>query len=162
MARRKRTGFKGRKWLNTQLPENVSSLTTTVTALELKACSSPTTSDGFDIANDNNSSGEDLIAEAKMSTPSSTSTNVTETDEESELEEADVDVYTTVVQQVQMHLGIYNSAGNDDDQNNQNNNFNNESNVTISPVDYATLDVLKLCHNAGCSLEFYDILFALL
>jgi hypothetical protein len=61
MARRKnvsgRAGLQGQKWLNTSLSENVNSLTTTVTALELEACSSSTTSEDFDFANDKNSSG---------------------------------------------------------------------------------------------------------
>jgi hypothetical protein len=38
-----------------------------------------------------------------------------------------------------------------------------DDSVTLSPLDRATLDVLTLCHHhAGVSLEFYDILFALL
>jgi hypothetical protein len=132
------------------------------TALELEAQSSPTTSEGFDVANNEDSSGEEPVADAETSTPNSSSSNFTETDEEFESEEAAVSVSTTVAQQVQMHLGINNTAVSDDDNNNNNNNNNDEAHIKLSPVDCATLDVLKLYHDAGVSLEFYDILFALL
>jgi hypothetical protein len=61
-----------------------------------------------------------------------------------------------------MPFGINNSRVNDNELSNDNINSNDESTVNLSPMDCATLDVLKLCHHAGCSLEFYDILFALL
>jgi hypothetical protein len=141
----------------------VNSLTATVTALELEAQNSPTTSEGFDVANNEDSSGEEPVADAETSTPNSSYSNFTETDEEFKSKETAVNVSTTVAQQVQMHFGINNTAVSDDDNNNNhNNNSNDEANVKLSPVDCATLDVLKLCHNAGVSLEFYDILFALL
>jgi hypothetical protein len=161
---RGRRGWQGQKWVNTRLSEDVHSLTTTVTALELEPQSSPTTSEaGFDCANNEDSSGEEPAADAETSTASSPYSNGTETDEESESEEADVNVSTTVAQQVQMQFGINNTAvSDDDDNNNHNRNFIDDANVKLSPVDCATLDVLKLCHDAGVSLEFYDILFALL
>jgi hypothetical protein len=150
---RVRLGLQGQKWLNTRLSEDRNTLTATVTALELEASSLPlTTNEDFDIVNDEDTSGvEPLIANAQGPTALS---NVTDTDDEVESEEAAVNASTTVAQQVQMHCGTNNSAGSTDDDNN--------SNVKLSPVDCATLDVLKLCHDAGVSLEFYDILFALL
>ena len=167
MVRRKKKSGKvvsqGQKWLNTRLSEDVNSLTATVTSLELDSHScSLTTSDGLDIPNDDNSLGDDPETFAETSNPYSSSFNDIDTDEELDTEEAAVNPSTTVAEQVQMHFGIDNSAVCDDDHNYQKINSNDESNVNLSPVDCATLDVLKLCHDAGCSLEFYDILFALL
>ena len=158
MPRRKRMGSLAQKWMNTKLSENVNSLTKTVTALELEACSSPTTEEGFDLPNDDHSFGEEPVTdEPETTTPNSLSSHGSETDEESESEDAVGNISTTVAQQVQMHFGINNSGVNDDDLNS-----NDECTINLSPLDCATLDVLKLCHNAGCSLEFYDLLFALL
>jgi hypothetical protein len=134
----------------------------TVTALELDALSLPTRSEGFDIANDEDSSGENhVLADAETSTPNSPSSDVTETDEEFESEEAAVNVSTTVAQQVEMHFGINNTEVSEDNDNNDSNS-NDETNVKLSPADRATLGVLKLCHDAGVSLEYYNILFAFL
>ena len=159
MARRtQRAGLKGKKWLNTKLSENVNSLTKTVTALELEACSSPTTDEGFDLPNDDHSfCVEPVFDEPETTIPNSLSSNGSETDEEYESEDAVGNISTTVAQQVQMHFGINNSGVNNDDLNSD-----DERTINLSPLDCATLDVLKLCHNAGCSLEFYDMLFALL
>ena len=139
--------------MNTSLSENVNSLSATVTALELEANSSLTTTEGLDFPIDDNScSGEEPLGDAETSTPNSSSTNVIDTDEESISDDVVDNLSTTVAEQVQMHCGINHKI-----------NSNDESNVVnLSPVDYATLDVLKLCHDAGCSLEFYDIMFALL
>jgi hypothetical protein len=154
---RVRLGLQGQKWLNTRLSEDRNTLTATVTALELEASSLPlTTNEDFDMVNEEDTSAvEPLFANAQGPTASS---NVTDTDDEFDSEEAAVNASTTVAQQVQMHCGTNNSADSTDDDNNS----NDESNVKLSPVDCATLDVLKLCHDAGVSLEFYDILFALL
>jgi hypothetical protein len=135
MPRRKRTASLAQKWMSTNLTETVSTLTTTVTALELTAsCSSPTTSDSPDFPIDDHSSIEDDEA------------NLTETDEESDKEAAVPNPSTTVTQCVQMQCGINKSVLDDD-----------ESNVTLTAMDCATLDVLKLCHDGGCtSLEFFD------
>jgi hypothetical protein len=112
-----------------------------------------TTSEATDFGNDGNSSGEEpTVTDAETPNPNTISTNVTETDDEFESEEPPVNVTATVEQQVQMHFGKNNSKVSDDD----------ESIVKLSPVDCATLDVLKLCHHGGCSLEFFDMLFALL
>jgi hypothetical protein len=155
-ADRRRAGLQGQKWLNTRLSEDVNSLTMTVTALELDARSLPTTSVGYDIANDEDSSGEEYVADAGTSTPNSMSS-----DGELESEEAVFDISPNVAQQVEMHFGINNTEVSDDDENDRYNS-DEESNVKLSPMDRATLDVLQLCHDAGVSLEFYDILFALL
>ena len=152
MPGKKRRGLQGQKWLTTSLSETVRSLTATVTALELDAQSLPATSDGFDIANDEDSIGDEHIADNKESLS---------TDEEFESEEAPVDDTTTVAQQAEMHFGRSNNMEEVSDNNNINNS-KDADNVILSPMDCATLDVLKLCHDAGVSLEFYDILFALL
>ena len=163
MGRRKknsgRAGLKGQNWVNTKLSENVNTLTTTVTALELDC---QCTSEGIDFPNDANSSDEEPVTDAETITPSSTTTNNTETDEESDSEEAPGNDSTTVTEQVHMHFGMNNSSIHGNDPNHHNKNTTDESTVNLSPQDCATLDVLKLCHDAGCSLEFYDILFALL
>jgi hypothetical protein len=112
-----------------------------------------TTSEDTDFGNDGNSSGEEpTVTDAETPNPNTISTNVTETDDEFESEEPPVNVTATVEQQVLMHCGKNNSLVSDVD----------ESIVKLSPVDCATLDVLKLCHDGGCSLECFDRLFALL
>ena len=146
--------MQGQKWMSTSLSENVNSLIKLVTTLEFEACSSLTTNEGFDLPYDDHSFGEDPVTDkAERTIPNSSSSNVTETDEESESEEAAVNMSTTVAQQVQMHFGINNSRVNDNVLNNDNLNSNDDSTVNLSPVDCATLDVLKLCHDAGCSLN---------
>jgi hypothetical protein len=141
MSRKKRRGLQGQKWLTTSLSESVGSLTETVTALELDAQTLPAKSDGFDIPNDEHSlSDEEHVAD----------------NTDSESEEAPVDNSTTVAQQAEMHFG---TAAEVSDNNHKS---TYESHIILSPMDCATLDVLKLCHAAGVSLEFYDILFALL
>ena len=167
MARKKSRARKcsqGQKWLNTRLSGDVKSLTATVTALELEGLSSPTTSEGLDFANNDVSSGLESDYDIEMSPPNSPSSNVAETDEEFESEEAAVNLSTTVAQQVHIEFGVNNTASvsDNDNNNNQTHNTNNGAYVKLSPVDCATLDVLRLCHDAGVSLEFYDILFALL
>jgi hypothetical protein len=151
MARKKdrgRAGLQGQKWLNTRLSEDVNSLTATVTALELDALSLPTRSEGFDIANDEDSSGEEHVADAETSTPNSSSSNVTETDEEFESEEAAVNVSTTVAQQVQMHFGINNTEVSDDNDNDDNNS-NYESNVKLSPTTVTLFQTQSRHHQAS-------------
>ena len=74
MARRKNTagrkGLQGQKWLNTSLTENVNSLTTTVTALELDAQSCLlATSHEFDIPDDDNSLVGDPGTSVETSNP---------------------------------------------------------------------------------------------
>jgi hypothetical protein len=130
-----------------------------VTALELDPESLPTTSDGFDIANDEDSLGEEHIAHTETSTPNPFSLDFMMTDEEFESEEAPVDDSTTVAEQAEIHFGRRSNAVEVSD---DNNNSKDESTVILSPMDCATLDVLKLCHDAGVSLEFYGNLFALL
>jgi hypothetical protein len=152
MSHKKRRGLQGKKWLTTTLFESVRSLTATVTALELDAQILPATSDGFDIANDEDSLGDEHLADNK---------DFLMTDEEFESEEAPVDNSTTVAQQAEMHFGRSNNTEEVREDNN-NNNSKDANNVILSPMDCATLNVLKLCHDAGVSLEFYDILFALL
>jgi hypothetical protein len=116
----------GQKWLNTRLSEDVKSLTTTVTALELEGLSSPTTSEGLDFANNEDSSGLEPDSDNEKSPPNSPSSNVAETDEEFESEEAAVNMSTTVAQQVQIEFGVNNTASvSDNDNNNQTHNTNN-------------------------------------
>jgi hypothetical protein len=153
----------GQRWLNTRLSEDVNSLTATATLLELEGLILPSTSEGPDVANNEESSDLEPDFDTRMSPPNSPSSSVAETDGEFESEEAPVNISTTVAQQVQMQFGLNNTASvSDNDHNNHFHNTNNEPYVKLSPVDCATLDVLKLCHDAGVSLEFYDILFALL
>jgi hypothetical protein len=96
-----------------------------------------------------------------------------EDEDEVEAEDTPVDDSKTVAEQMEMHIGRSNTAevskdnnkDNDDDNNNNNNNQNStpkESNVILSLIDCATVDVLKLCHDGGVSLKFYDNLFATL
>ena len=153
----------GQRWLNTRLSEDVNSLTATATLLELEGLILPSTSEGPDVANNEESSDLEPDFDTRMSPPNSPSSSVAETDGEFESEEAPVNISTTVAQQVQMQFGLNNTASvSNNDHNNHFHNTNNEPYVKLSPVDCATLDVLKLCHDAGVSFEFYDILFALL
>jgi hypothetical protein len=122
MSRKKRRGLQGQKWLTTSLSESVLSLTATVTALELDAQSLPATSDGFDIANDEDSLGDEHIADNEDSLT---------TDEEFEYEEAPVDDSTTVAQQAEMHFGRSNNTKEVSD--NNNNNSKDANNVILSP-----------------------------
>jgi hypothetical protein len=93
MSRKKRRGLQqGQKWLTTSLSESVRSLTATVTALQFDAQSLPATSDGFDIPNDKDSLGDEMI------------------DKEFESEETPVDDSTTVAQQAKMHFGRSNNT----------------------------------------------------
>jgi hypothetical protein len=73
-------------------------------------------------------------------------------DEEPDLEEAPPNDSATVAQQTEILYG----------KSNDNNISKEYNNVKLSPLDYVTLDVLQLCHDAGVNLAFYDILFALL
>ena len=61
-----------------------------------------------------------------------------------------------------MHVGSNNSTRVSSIDDDQNRTPDDEPNIHLSPVDCATLDILKLCHDAGVSLEFYGILFVLL
>jgi hypothetical protein len=156
---RRKSGLQGQKWLTTSLSESARLLTATVAALELEAQSLMTKNDGFDVANNEESFGQEHVADAETSTPNPSSSDVSETNkEEFQSKDAHVDDSTTVAQQVEMHVG--NNAEVSD--NNCNHNSTDESNVTLSPINSATLNVLQLCHNARVSLEFYNILFALL
>ncbi len=118
-----RAGLQGQKWLTTSLSESVLSLTVTVTALELDAQSLLATSDGFDIANDEDSLGDEHVADNEDSLT---------TDEEFESEEAPVDNSTTVAQQAEMHFGRSNNTKEVSD--NNNNNSRDANNVILSPT----------------------------
>jgi hypothetical protein len=157
----KRAGRQGQKWVTTSLSERAHSLTVTVTALELDAGNpSLTGCEDFDVTNNKDSSVHENVDVTKMSTPPASSVDDRDTDDELESEDARVDASTTTAQQVQMHLGTNDAHdGNTDD---DDTNPGNEPKIKVTPVDCATLDVLKLCHDAGVSLEFYDIPFALL
>jgi hypothetical protein len=114
----------------------------------------------LDFTNDEDSSVHENVDVTQTSTPPASSVDDRDTDNELESEDAPVDDSTTMAQQVEMHLGTNNAHdGNADD---DDTNPGDEPKIRLTPVDCATLDVLKLCHDAGVSLKFYDILFALL
>jgi hypothetical protein len=148
--------------MDTRISESHSSLITTLTILEME----PTTCDGFCVAGDeDDSSIQDHVAHSETASPAHPVSSTFSDAEDSETEDegdAPVDGSTTVAEQVEMLIGRSNTAEVCHDiNNNQNqNSVPNESNVALSPIDCATLEVLKLCHDAGVSLEFYDKLFA--
>ena len=131
-------------------------LTATVAALEMDTQRLPTTEeDTLDFANDEDASSQEVAGD-KASTPHPFSSAIW--DDESDTEQALPHDSTTVAEQVEI---LYDHA--DIEVSGDSNHISQEDdNVTLSPLEHATLDVLKLCHDAGCSLEFYDILFALL
>jgi hypothetical protein len=157
----KRAGRQGQKWVTTSLSERAHLLTATVAALELDARNlSSTGCQDFEFMNDGDSSVHENVDITETSTPPASSVDDRNTDDELESEDAPVDASTTIAQQVQMHLGSNDAHdGNADD---DDTNPGDKPEIKLTPVDCATLDVLKLCHDAGVSLEFYDILFALL
>ena len=161
MGPRRRRGRLGQKWMTTSLSESVRSLTATVAALELDACNLPTRSEDFEVTNDEDSSVQDNAFVAQMSMPHLSSADDTKTDDVSEPEDAPVGDSATICQQVEMHLGSNNAQEGSSD-NDNNTHYGNDPEISLTPIDCATLDVLKLCHDAGVSLEFYDIIFALL
>jgi hypothetical protein len=129
-------------------------LTETVIALELDTQRLPTAEDvTSEFPNDEDAStSQEVNAEASTPHPSPTASSDDESDTE---EQVPPDNFTTVAEQVDIfhgHIATEVSAEI----------YPEDDMVKLSPLDLATLDVLKLCHNAGCSLEFYDILFALL
>ena len=162
MARRSRTGRQAQKWVTTSLSESARSLTATVAALELDARNLPTRSEDFEVTNNEDSSIQDNAFDAQESMPHSSSVDDTETDDEPESEDAPVDNSATIRQQVEMHLGSNNAQEEVSSDNDNNTNSGDDPEISLTSVDCATLDVLKLCHDVGVSLEFYDILFALL
>ena len=179
MARRnnrRRAGVQGQRWVATSLSESVHSLTATVTTLELDATSLLAPTEDFHVTNDDDSSGPENVADtvtndndssgpenvADTATPnpnSATSDLSVLSEDDSESEESSVNDLATVVEQVELHLGNNNPEVMD---HNNNPSTTVEPEIALTAVDCATLDVLKLCHDAGTSLEFYDILFALL
>jgi len=153
--------------MTTSLSVSARLLTETVTALELDAQSLPTSDDGlFNIANDEDSSAQEHTADLETQSPNPSVCYDSDTaEEEVEKENAPACESTTVAQQVDMLLGGLNNSttgvsSGEQDENNMT--PDGEPDIRLTPVDRATLDVLKLCHDAGVSLEFYDILFALL
>ena len=111
----------------------------------------------FQATNDDDFLGPENVVDTGTSTPNSEPLDVSVTSEDDfESEEAPVNNSTTVAEQVEIHL-----SNNPDTSNNDNNRSSTvEPNIPLSPVDCATLDILEPCHDAGVSLEFYDILFA--
>ena len=164
MGRRKfksgRAGLQGQKWVSTSLSENARSLTATVASLELDPSTLPaTSSDEFDVPIDDSSSDQESVAFQTSTTPSPSVDN-SDDDEVSESEHPPACDSTTVAEELHMDLGGNNAPVRLDDD--CNGNSGDDPEITLTPTDCATLDVLKLCHDAGVSLEFYDILFALL
>jgi hypothetical protein len=152
MVRRKsktgRAGRQGQKWVSTSLSERAHSLTATVAALELDARNlSSTGCQDFKFMNDEDSSVHENVDVTETSTPPASYVDDRDTDDELESEDAPVDTSTTIAQQVQVHLGSNDAhdgnAANDDDTNR-----GDEPEIKLTPVDCATLNVLKLCHNA--------------
>ena len=162
MARRKsRAGLQGQRWVTTSLSERACSLTATVTALELDPRNPSIRSDNFEVTHQEDSSVQENADATVTSTLDAPSVDDEDTDDELESEDAPGNDSTTIAQQVEMHLGTNDSHdGSEDDVNT--NPAGDDPCVGLTPADCATLDVLKLCHDAGVSLEFYDILFALL
>jgi hypothetical protein len=148
--------------MDTSLSETHSSLTVTLTVLEMD----PTTYDDFDVADDkDDSSVQEHGSDAKMPAPnpfssvfSDTFDSETEDEEEVVAKDTPVDDCTTVAEQVEIHIGrsITAEASNNNNQDMFHNSTPNEANIALSPIDCATLDILKRCHDGGVSLEFYD------
>ena len=110
--------------------------------------------DTLNFANDEDASSQEVTDEASTPHPFSSAN----WDNESDTKEAPPDYSKTFAQQVEiLYKHTVTEVSGD-----SNNISQEDDSVTLSPLDLATLDVLKLCHDAGCSLEFYDILFALL
>jgi hypothetical protein len=131
-------------------------LTETVIALELDTQRLPTTDEVTpDFPNEEDASSQEINGEVSTPHPFLSDNSDDESDSE---EQVPPDYSTTVAEQVDIfhgHTATEVSA--------ESNHIPPEDDtVILSPLDLATLDVLKLCHNAGCSLEFYDLLFALL
>jgi hypothetical protein len=157
-------------WMDTSVSETHSSLTATLTVLEMD----PTTLDGFDVAeNKCDSSIQEHGTDTQLPAPIPFSSVLfdtfdSETEDEDEVEvgaeDTPADDYTTVAEQVEMHVGrgINVEVSDDNNQNLHRDSRPNKTNVALSPIDCAKLDILKLCHDGGASLEFYDNLFALL
>jgi hypothetical protein len=127
--------------MTTSLSESVPSLTATVTALELDAQSLPVLSDGLDIANDEDSLGDEHVGDTETSTPNPSSLDSLTTDnEEFESEEAPVDDSTTVAEQAEMHFGRSNNTEevSDDDTNH----YSTDSNGRSREHQLASLDTL--------------------
>jgi hypothetical protein len=143
----KRAGRQGQKWVTTSLSERAHSLTATVAALELDARNlSSTGCQDFEFMNDEDSSVHENVDVTETSTPLASSVDDRDTYYELESEDAPVNAYTTIAQQVQMHLGSNDAHdGNADD---DDTNPGDEPEIKLTPVDCATLDVLKLCHDA--------------
>jgi hypothetical protein len=147
--------------MDTSLSESHSLLTATLAVLE----TDPTTCDGFDVADDkDDSSIKEHVADAKMPPRNPFSSNFSdaedsetkeeededkEEEDEVEAEDTPVDDSKTVAEQMETHIGRSNTAevSNDNNKNKNQNSTPNQSNAALSPIDCATLDVLKLCHN---------------
>jgi hypothetical protein len=158
-------------WMDTSVSKTHSSLTATLTVLEMD----PTTHDGFEVAdNERESSTQEHGTDTQLPAPNPFSSVLPDTfDSENEDEDeigakdTPADDCTTAAEQVEMHLGrginVEAEVSNDNNQNLcRDSSRPNETNVALSPIDCAMLDILKLCHDGGASLEFYDNLFALL
>ena len=96
---RRRLGVQGQRWVAISLSESVRSLTQTVTSLGLDAQSLPTSSEGFDVANNEDFLSQEHIADPETPAPNPSACYDSETtEEESELEDAPADDSTTVAQ----------------------------------------------------------------
>ena len=102
---RRAARLQGQKWLTISLSESAPSSIATITALDLDAHSFLTTSEGFEVTNDEDSFGLENVTDVETSTPHSPSSNVSETDNVFDFEEAPVNDSTTLAEQVEMHLG---------------------------------------------------------
>jgi hypothetical protein len=160
-GRARRVGSQGHKRVSTCLSENARLSTATAASLELDPSNLPASGrEDFDITNDKDASVQESVDTANLSMLHLSSDNDSDTDDVPEHKHAPANDSTTVAEELEMHLGGNNAQVNSDDDGNTN--PGNDPEISLTPVDCATLDVLKLCHEAGVSLEFYDIVFALL
>ena len=153
--KRNRPGARARSQRLVDHSISQNTLTATITALELDTQSLPTPDDTLDFPNDkDNDSSQEVEHNASTPYPFSSAN----WDDKSDTKEAPPDDTTTVAQQVEI---LYKET--DTEVSSDSNIVTQEDDsVTLSPLDRATIDVLKLCHDAGVSLEFYNTLFALL
>ena len=145
-----RAGVQGQRWMTTSLSVSACLLTATATALELDSQSLPTSVDGFEVANDEDSLAEEHIADPERQSPNPSACYDSETaEEEFELGDAPADESTTVAQQVEMLLGRNNSTTGVSVNDENNMTPGGKPDIRLTPVGRATLDVLKLCKMLG-------------
>ena len=158
-GRARRVGSQGHKRVSTRLSENARLLTATAASLELDPSNLPASGrEDFDITNDKDASVQESVDTANLSTLHLSSDDDSDTDDIPEHEHAPVNDSTTVAEELEMHLGCNNAQVNSDDDSNTN--PDNDPEISLTPVDCATLDVLKLCHEASSFTTLFLPCFA--